>query len=155
MATALGALLMFPLDRWAIVASSIERIGEVALGPLPDSLRLDTGGPPRLGIVGLALGAAASSWLEYHLLRGALRWRIGRFSATGPAARASLVAAGAIGVLAAGIRAVSDDLPSIVAAALILVPTGALYLAITASFGVPEATALIARVRPRPSDVPD
>ena len=56
-------------------------------------------------------------------------------------------------MLAAGIRAVTDDLSPFVAAAAILLPTGALYLAITASFGVPEATALIARVRPRRSDV--
>ena len=47
----------------------VERVGDLALRPLPDALRLAAEGVPRLGVVGLALGAAASSWVEYRLLR--------------------------------------------------------------------------------------
>ena len=63
---------MFPLDRLAVVGSSVQRIGDLGFAPLPDSLRLVTDGPPRLGVVGLALGAAMSSWVEYAILRGVL-----------------------------------------------------------------------------------
>ncbi|HEX9765591.1 MAG TPA: murein biosynthesis integral membrane protein MurJ, partial [Nitriliruptorales bacterium] len=39
LAALLGALLMFPLDRLAVVGSSIQHIGTFALAPLPDGLR--------------------------------------------------------------------------------------------------------------------
>lgn len=147
LAALLGGLLMFPFDRLAVVGSSIQRIGDLGFGPLPDSLRLVDGGPPRLGVVGLALGAAISSWVEYRLLKGALQWRIGALPRTGHDARWSLIAAAACGVLAAGLRAVSDELPRLVAALVVFVPTGLTYLAITATMQVSEATALVVRAR--------
>jgi putative peptidoglycan lipid II flippase len=147
LAALLGGLLMFPFDRLAIVGSSVQKIGAFGLAPLPDSLRLLDSGPPRLGVVGLALGAALSSWVEYRLLRGALQWRIGQLPPMGDAARWSLVAAGASGVLAAGLRTVTDDLPRLVAAAAVLVPAGLTYLLITATMAVPEARALVDRAR--------
>ncbi len=147
LAALLGALFMFPFDRLAIVGSSIQRIGDVALSPLPDSLRLLPDGPPRLGVVGLALGAALSSWVEYRLLKGALQWRIGALPRMGHDARWSLVAAAACGVLAAGIRSVTDDLPRLVALVVVALPTGGTYLAITATMRVSEATALVGRAR--------
>jgi putative peptidoglycan lipid II flippase len=147
LAALLGGLLMFPLDRLAIVGSSIQRIGDLGLTPLPDALRLAGDGPPRLGVVGLALGAAISSWVEYRLLRSALGWRLGPLPTIGHDGRWSLIAAGACGVLAAGLRSVTGDLPRIVAALAVLVPAGAVYLAITASTGVTEARALVDRGR--------
>jgi putative peptidoglycan lipid II flippase len=147
LAALLGGLLMFPLDRFAVVGSAIEQIGAMALRPLPDSLRLVEGGAPRLGIVGLALGAAASSWVEYRLLRGALGWRVGPLPRSGHGSRWSLLAALGAGVLAAGLRSVADGLPSAVALALVLGPTLAVYLLITTVMQVPEAVALVARVR--------
>jgi putative peptidoglycan lipid II flippase len=147
LAALLGALLMFPLDRLAIVGSSVQRIGDLAFGPLPDSLRLLDGGPPRLGVVGLAVGAAISSWVEYRLLKAALQWRIGALPALGHDGRWSLIAAGACGVLAAGLRSVSDDLPRLVAAVVVIGPTALAYLGITATMRVSEATALVARAR--------
>jgi putative peptidoglycan lipid II flippase len=149
LAAGLGALLMFPLDRLAIVGSSVHRIEDIGFGPLPNSVRLLSDGAPRLGVVGLALGAALSSWVEYRILRGALEWRIGKLPPMSLAARWSLLAAGASGVLAAGLRAVSTDLPSIVAATVVFVPAAATYLAITATTAVPEARALVGRVRLR------
>ena len=142
-----GALLMFPFDRFAMIGSATERIGDLALSPLPDAVRLLEGGPPRLGIVGLALGAAASSWVEYRLLRGALEWRIGEISELGHGTRWSLIAAAGVGVLAAGIRATTDDLAPILALVLVVGASGAMYLAITATMGVAEARALVDRAR--------
>jgi len=146
-AALLGGLLMFPFDRFAVVGSSLQQIGPLRLGPLPDELRLAGQGPPRLGVVGLALGAAASSWIEYRLLRGALEHRIGRLPRLGHDARWSMTAAAAAGVLAAGLRSVTDDMPRLVAFAVVVVPTGVAYLAITASMAVSEASALLARAR--------
>ena len=50
-------------------------------------------------------------------------------------------------VLAAGLRSVTDGLPTIVAALVVLVPTGLTYLTITATMGVSEARALVDRLR--------
>jgi putative peptidoglycan lipid II flippase len=147
LAALLGGLLMFPFDRLAIVGSSIQKIGAFGPGPLPEAVRQLADGPPRLGVVGLALGAALSSWVEYRLLQGALEWRIGKLPRMGHGARWCLIAAGACGVLAAGLRSVSEDLPRYAAAALVLAPTGAMYLLITATMGVPEARTLVNRVR--------
>lgn len=148
MAALLGALFMFPLDRLAIVGSSIEQAGSFGFSPLPGAVR-SAGDLARLGVVGLALGAAISSWVEYRLLKGALEWRIGRLPRAGHGTRWSLIAAGASGVLAAGLRAVTDHHPRLVAAGLVLVPTAFTYLLITTTMAVPEATALVDRVRRR------
>lgn len=147
LAAILGGLLMFPFDRLAVVGSSIQKIGTFAVSPLPDSLRLMDHGPPRLGVVGLALGAAVSSWVEYRLLKGALRWRIGEIPRIGHDGKWSLIAALACGVLAAGLRSVAVDLPRLVAGLAVLVPTGLVYLTITATMHVSEATALVSRAR--------
>ena len=147
LAAVLGGLLMFPLDRFAVVGSSIDQIGSMAFRPLPDSLRLVEGGAPRLGIVGLALGAAASSWVEYRLLRGALGWRVGPLPPMGHGARWSLIAAAGAGVLAAGLRSVADDLPSLVALVVVVGPTLAVYLLITSVMQVPEAVTVVRRAR--------
>jgi putative peptidoglycan lipid II flippase len=147
LAALLGGLLMFPLDRLAIVGSSIQRIGDLGFAPLPDALRLADGGPPRLGVVGLALGAAISSWVEYRLLKRALQWRVGRLPNIGHDGRWSLIAAAACGVLAAGLRSVTDDLPRLLAALVVLLPVGLAYLTITATMHVSEAGALVDRAR--------
>src|SRR5690606_30260168 len=142
----IGAVLMLPLDRWAIVGSSVERDADLGFTPLADALRLLEGGPPRLGVVGLALGAAVSSWFEYAVLRGALRWRVGRLPGTSTAERWSLLAAFAAGVLAAGLRSVTDDLPRLAAAVAVVGPAAATYLLITATMLVPEASVLVDRL---------
>jgi putative peptidoglycan lipid II flippase len=147
LAALIGGLLMFPLDRYAIVGSTIEKVGPIALRPLPDSLRLVEDGPPHLGIVGLALGAALSSWVEYRLLKGALRWRIGALPPMDLAGRWCLIAAGGVGILAAGLRSVTDHLPSIAALVLVVGPSVLTYLLITWLVRVPEAVAIVSRVR--------
>ncbi len=143
LASGLGALFMFPLDRWKVVGSELVRDGDLGLGPLPDALRLVDHGTPRLGIVGLALGAAISSWVEYRLLRRALRPHIGllpRFSVHG---RWCVIAAFAAGVLAAGLRTATRDLTPLLAAPLVLLPAAAVYLSVTVSAVVPESRALV------------
>jgi putative peptidoglycan lipid II flippase len=154
LAAVLGALLMFPLDRVAIVGSSVQRVGDLGLSPLPDGLRLLDDGPPRLGIVGLALAAGLSSWVEYRLLRGALEWRIGKLPGLGHDSRWSLIAAGAAGVLAAGIRSVTDGLARPAALIVVVGPAVLTYLAITATMAVTEANVLLDRARRLPGRRP-
>jgi putative peptidoglycan lipid II flippase len=142
----LGALFMFPFDRFAIVDGSITQVAPMAFRPLPDSLRLVEGGAPHLGVVGLALGAAMSSWVEYRLLKGALEWRIGALPRMGHASRWCLIAATGCGVLAAGLRSRTQDYPQLLAAMAVCIPTVLVYLLITAVMHVPEATLLVDRL---------
>ena len=97
--------------------------------------------------MGLALGAALSSWVEYRLLRGALEWRLGPLPKPGHDSRWSLVAALGVGVLAAGIRATTDGLSPVPRAVVVLGAAGAVYLGITTTMGVGEARALVQRGR--------
>jgi putative peptidoglycan lipid II flippase len=132
LATAVGALLMFPFDRWAIVGSDLHRDAPA--------------GAPHLGVIGLALGAAVASWVEYRVLRSALEWRIGALP-RGTDTRFSVIAAVGVGVLAAGLRTVTDDLPSWASALVVFGPAAVAYLAITTAYGVKEARALLGRAR--------
>jgi putative peptidoglycan lipid II flippase len=148
--TLVGLVLMFPLDRLTIAGGRIAGWDDVlAFGPLADTLRRNPGNIPHLGIVGLALGASVSSWLEYRLLSTALAWRIGRSHLGGrwinPIAAAS--AAAAVTAFLAE-RAVGDR-HVVVAAPLVLAPAGVVYLLATRQLGVPEATAMSGRVRRR------
>lgn len=147
LAASLGALLMFPLDRFAIVGSSVQRIGDIELSPLPDALRLAENGPPRLGIVGLALAASVSSWVEYRLLSHNLRRLIGPLRALTRDAGVSLLAALGAGGLAVGLRLLAEGTPRPLAFVIVVLPTTVAYFAVTAASGVSEAVALLGRAR--------
>jgi putative peptidoglycan lipid II flippase len=71
LSAAVGAVLMLQLDRVALTAAGgLALVGELpAFAPLPAALRDDPGTALRLGAVGLAVAAGASSWLEFALLR--------------------------------------------------------------------------------------
>jgi hypothetical protein len=97
-------------------------------------------------VIGLALGAAISAWVEYAILRGVLMYRIGRLAKMSLAARWCIVASVATGVLAAGLRSVTDDVTPLLALVVVCGPAGLAYLAITGTVGVPEARALLGRV---------
>ena len=81
---ATGASLMLPFDRLSVGA----------LG---------------LGAVGLALGATAGAWLEYGLLRRALRGRVGPHGPGGSGAAAIFAAALLAGAVAFGARTLGAD----------------------------------------------
>lgn len=82
---AVAAVAMVQLD-WLFVAgeagTSIERFGDVPHWPpwerVPEARRIDEDlGVPHLGAVGLAVGSAVASWVEWVLLRAMLRRRLG------------------------------------------------------------------------------
>ena len=65
-----GVILMFQFDRFAINVDEIVKIGDLpVLKPLPESIRSTDMGPQALGAVGLALGSACGSWIEYARLK--------------------------------------------------------------------------------------
>ena len=125
------------------------------------------GVPPELGGVGITATTGLAAWIEYLLLRRSLTRRIGR---VGLPARTmailwgSAVAAGAVGLgikrgltaLVGPIRGVEAEwhggllappaLHPILTAALVLIPYGVLYFALTTAFRIPESQAVVRRV---------
>lgn len=109
--TAAGLALMFPMDRFGV-------------------------GPRHLGAVGLALGAAAGSWVENVLLRRALGRRIGPHGpGARPVVRVTLAAALAMAT-GVGVQLVLPPAHPALLAVETLVPAGVVYLAATAALGV-------------------
>jgi len=143
----IGVVLMFPLDRLVVGPDGIEGWGDVlAFGPLSDAARANPAGVPHLGIVGLAIGAMISDWIEYRLLSTALAWRIGRTKLAGrwlgPIALGCAVAAG----IAFGAEMLFSSLPNILEAILVVGPAGLAYVAVTRRLAVPEAVATVDRL---------
>jgi len=150
-------VLMFPLDRLFVGPDGIGGWDHIfTFGPLPPALRENVAGIPRLGIVGLAIGATISDWIEYRLLSRALAWRIGRTHLAGR--WLSQIAIGC--AVTAGVAYVAalmfGDLPALLSLVLVVGPAGAAYLAVTYRLHVPEAEATADRLaavrrRVRPS----
>ncbi len=143
----IGVLIMFPLDRLVVGPDGIERVGDMlTFGPLPDAARANPAGIPHLGIVGLAIGAMISDWIEYRLLSTALAWRIGRTKIAGqwlgPISIGCAVAAG----VAFGAEMLFSSLPNILEAVLVVGPAGLVYVALTRRLAVPEAVATVDRL---------
>jgi putative peptidoglycan lipid II flippase len=112
--------------------------------PLPRLVGLD----PRWGAAGLTASAGIAGWIEFLLLRRALTRRIGP---TGLAARLVAQLWGA-GVAAAGIAwAVRLAIPAahpLPLALAVLTTYGAVYFLVTDRLGIPEARAVMRRLRP-------
>ena len=143
----IGVVIMFPLDRLVVGPDGIERVGDLlTLGPLPDAARANPAGVPHLGIVGLAIGAMISDWIEYRLLSTALAWRIGRTKIAGqwlgPISIGCAVAAG----VAFGAEMLFSSLPNVLEAVLVVGPAGLVYVALTRRLAVPEAVATVDRL---------
>lgn len=104
---------------------------------------------PQWGAAALTLSSGLAGWVEFTLLRRKLNARIGR---TGLAARYVLTlwtAALAAGAAGFGVKLATAGSHRIVAAAFALSAFGVLYLALTSLLGIPEAAALVRRVRRR------
>lgn len=121
-------------------------LGYVCAIPLPGWLGID----PRWGAAGLTASAGIAGWVEFTLLRSRLNRRIGR---TGVPAKALLTLWGAAAAAAAAgwemwvlMRAPSHRFVGGIAALAIF---GLVYLLATVALNVPQATAVIARVRRR------
>jgi len=113
-------------------------------------------GIPRLGIVGLAIGATISDWIEYRLLSRALAWRIGRTHLAGRWLPQIAIGCAVTAAVAYVAVLMFGDLPALLSLVLVVGPAGATYLAVTHRLHVPEAEATADRLaavrrRVRPS----
>lgn len=137
LAAAVGLVLMFSFDSYAVINGSVERLGDFkVLSPLSDAERAD--GAVRLGAVGLALGSTVAAWLEYGILRHRVRFLLRRRTVRGPTGRLAVAALSAAvlgGVLAWGL----EPLPLLVAAPVALLVTGGIYVVLGRGSGVAAA----------------
>ncbi|MDQ1589518.1 MAG: putative peptidoglycan lipid flippase [Pyrinomonadaceae bacterium] len=108
---------------------------------LPPALGIE----PRWGVAGLTVASGMAGWVEFFLLRRTLNRRIGRtglpFAYISKLWLAALLSA----VIAWGIKLLVGRRHPLLLAALILVPYGLLYFAITTLFKLPEARTVVGR----------
>lgn len=110
--------------------------------PLPPALGLD----PKWGVAGLTASAGVAGWIEFALLRRSLNKRIGKTGLPlGYVLTLWLAAAVGAGVGWAIKLAIGAHHPAIIAA-LVLVPYGLVYFAVTAALRVPELNSVLVRV---------
>ncbi len=148
LAAAVGLVLMFSFDSYAVVDGHVQQLGDFrVLSAVPDADRTDRA--VRLGAVGLALGSTVAAWVEYGILRHRVRRMLaGRRPLRGPARRlapAVLTSAVLGGVLAWGL----DPLPAPIGALLALMVVGMVYVVLGRGAGVAaadEAAALIEQI---------
>ena len=135
--------LRFAMVRVALTTG----LGYLCAKPLPKLLGID----PIWGVAGLTASAGFAGWVEFLLLRRGMNQKIGRSQF--PAAYfVRLWGAALIGAAAGwGIKLALHPQQPQVAALVILVPYGAIYLGLTALFGVEQAGALVRRVMRRQS----
>jgi len=132
--------------RYAIVRVSLTTVlGYFSALPLPKMLGID----PLWGVAGLTASAGFAGWVEFLLLRHGMNRKIGRseFPTT------FFFRLWLAGVIAAGVAwaiklTLHPQQPQL-AALLILVPYGAVYLGCTMLFGVEQAGALVKRILSR------
>src|SRR5262245_11404399 len=147
LAAVFGVAFMFPFDRLIVGPDGIQGWGDIfAFGPLPAVARANVANIPHLGIVGLALGATISDWIEYRMLSSALAWRIGRTHLAGRWLTQISIGCAVTAVVAFVAGLASRWLPSLLAVVFVVVPVGLAYLAVTRRLGVPEADATVARL---------
>jgi putative peptidoglycan lipid II flippase len=99
----------------------------------------------RWGAAGLTVSASVAGWIELLLLRRALNARIGSTGLAGGYVAMLWTAAVAAAVVAWGIRAIIPPFHPAIAAGVILVPYGVVFVGVGAAFRVPEASTLVGR----------
>lgn len=124
LAGVIGGALMFPLER-------------VTLMGMP------------LGVVGIAFGAGIAAWVEWVLLRRALRGRIGAVGVDPSPLARMFVAAALAAIAGRGALAIAPELGSIAALFVGLVPFGIVYFGATHLLGLEEASRTVAGLRNR------
>jgi putative peptidoglycan lipid II flippase len=101
-----------------------------------------------IGTAGLAAGTGLAAWLEWTLLRRALKRRVGDASA-GAVLLRLLLAALVAAALARGLLFVLPPLPRLVALVVALAPFGLVYFGLASLLGVEEVSSAVARIARR------
>ena len=138
----LAVLLMIQFE-----TINIERLGVRIPGGMFSHLRI---GDRPLGVVGLALGTGIAAWVEWALLKRALRNRIGAVGAgAGPLSR-MFIAALAGAAAGWGVRMLlPDGLMPLISGTLVLGVYGVVYFAVAGALGLSQAGALLRRIKGR------
>ena len=122
--------LLFAVIRVALTTG----LGYLCAIPLPYALGID----PKWGAAGLTASAGVAGWVEFAMLRRKLNRRIGRTGLSlAYVTKLWIAAAGGAGVGWAIKLAIGQRHP-VIAAALVLVPYGLTYFAISTALGLPE-----------------
>jgi putative peptidoglycan lipid II flippase len=103
------------------------------------------GGKP-MGTVGLALGSGIAAWVEWFLLKRALKARVGAVGAGAGTLAKMFGSAVAAAAVAWGVRYLVADWHPVPLGVLVLGAYGAVYFAITAMLGLEQSGALFKRV---------
>jgi putative peptidoglycan lipid II flippase len=98
-----------------------------------------------IGTAGLAAGTGIAAWLEWTLLRRALKRRVGDASAGAVLLRLVLAAVIAA-ALARGLLFVLPPLPRLLALLVALAPFGVAYFGLASLFGVDEVKSAVSRI---------
>ncbi|MBI2796360.1 MAG: murein biosynthesis integral membrane protein MurJ [Gemmatimonadetes bacterium] len=101
----------------------------------------------RWGVAGITVGSGIAGWVEFQLLRGALRRRVGEIGTPHRFTLSLWVLAGLAAALASVIRVYGGRAPSLSLSLAGLVLYGALYLGFARIMGIPESGAVFARLR--------
>jgi len=129
--------------RFAIVRVILTTgLGYLAAIPLPKALGIN----PIWGVAGLTASAGFAGWVEFLLLRRGMNQKIGKSDFPGTFFARLWLAAVIAAAVAWGIKLAFHPQQPQIAALLILVPYGGVYLGCTALFGVEQAGALVKRV---------
>ena len=104
------------------------------------------GGQP-LGAVGLAAGSGIAAWIEWALLRRALRRRIGPVGAGAGALARMFVAAIVAAAAGWGVRILLPDIGAILEAVAVFGTYGMVYFAVAAALRLDEIHGVATRVR--------
>ena len=131
--------------RYAIVRVVLTvLLGYLAAFPLPRLLNID----PKLGLAGLPASAGVAGWVEFLLLRGSLRRRIGSFSVPVEVLLQLWSAAAAAAALSYPLKPWLNGKP-LIAGMVILPSYGLLYFCATLLWKIPEAQTFFSRFRRR------
>jgi len=132
--------------RFAIVRVALTTVlGYLSALPLPKLLGID----PLWGVAGLTASAGFAGWVEFLLLRRGMNQKIGHGKFPAAFFARLWVAAVIAAAVAWGIKLALHPQQPQVAAVLILVPYGVVYLGCTMLLGVEQAGALIKRLLSR------
>ena len=120
-------------------------LGYLFAFPLPRALGLE----PWTGAAGLTASAGIAGWLEFLLLRRSISARIGP-TGIGAPALARLWGAGLVAGLAGlGVSQLAIGMHHMVRGIAAIATFAIVYGAVTLALGVPEARAIVGRVRRR------
>jgi putative peptidoglycan lipid II flippase len=120
-------------------------LGYLFSKPLPLLLHVD----PRWGAAGLTASAGLAGWVEFTLLRRGMNLKIGRSEFPSAYFARLWLSAVIAAAVAWGIKLALHPQRPLIAAVLILVPYGAVYLGCTAMLGVEQAGGLVKRLLKR------